>query len=683
MAYASQIHTIEVAPGATVVGDASAMFQGIDHAVDLDLRQLDVSQVTTLAGAFQDVHAARLDVTGWDTRQVKDLSHLFERASFYRNIKGLATWQTGQVTTMANFMRGIEFDAPVMAELGDWQTANVTDMHGSFAETENISVLDLSHWDMRQVKDCREFATWTRPNKRRIQIFRFGPHIRFDGAQKQTVLPLSRGYSHKWHQMFLRDTQGDYDDCEATYTPADLQKRYTGQAPQELQTYILDFFSLRVAGHDQKIEDGRPAEIDLKKYQLDMVYDRAFATGFHFERPVTEDDLEFGGAFKNTGRAPSEPGTYPVVLSQTGLEELLDLVDPFEDDTETYTVNVHPRFFGTYTILPKDPTQNMGKVQVRYATLTGEELAQTTLTGKIGSAYVSSQRDFKGYQLREVQGDILGTFTQAPQTITYLYAADEADENQQTPGPEQPGTPAPQPPVTSPEVPSPGETPGGDGEPTSPDGNGTPGHGDVDGDGDHSGQEPSQPGGNQGETPAPAPNPGQPEPGQPGTPAPAPSLPVPTPTPQPGPQPNPQPQPETKPKPDVTPQPEMQSQAEPKPKPKPKPNAQPTATPNRPVPGTPQLPGTSTTTHPGNWAPATTVAVPAGQATPTADATVTLTGGLTGATRVPTQPASQTSTQHALPQTNDQTSPWWHLLGAFLLAGTLYCGRRWKNLSKK
>jgi hypothetical protein len=61
-------------------------------------------------------------------------------------------------------------------------------------------------------------------------------------------------------------------------------------------------------------------------------------------------------------------------------------------------------------------------VTVKYQDENGASLMKdVTLSGNIGDAYASEQKVFTGYTFKEVQGSTTGTFSDLPQTVTYVY----------------------------------------------------------------------------------------------------------------------------------------------------------------------------------------------------------------------------------------------------------------------
>ncbi|MDG6142363.1 MucBP domain-containing protein [Lactococcus formosensis] len=63
-----------------------------------------------------------------------------------------------------------------------------------------------------------------------------------------------------------------------------------------------------------------------------------------------------------------------------------------------------------------------GDVTVKYEDVNGVSISDDVVkSGNIGEAYTTEQKDIPGYTFKEVQGNILGKFTDQPQTVTYVY----------------------------------------------------------------------------------------------------------------------------------------------------------------------------------------------------------------------------------------------------------------------
>ncbi|WP_179395910.1 MucBP domain-containing protein [Lacticaseibacillus absianus] len=66
-----------------------------------------------------------------------------------------------------------------------------------------------------------------------------------------------------------------------------------------------------------------------------------------------------------------------------------------------------------------------GNLFVRYVDRDGHPLAEAThLTGDVGQAYTTTPLPIKGYTVQSIEGAPTGTYTAAPQTVTYVYDQD-------------------------------------------------------------------------------------------------------------------------------------------------------------------------------------------------------------------------------------------------------------------
>jgi surface protein len=84
----------------------------------------DVSQLTSLSGAFSGASGFNGDISGWDVSSVTDMSDMFKGAtSFDRPIGG---WDVSSVTSMSEMFRDARaFDQPI----GGWDVSSVTNMY--------------------------------------------------------------------------------------------------------------------------------------------------------------------------------------------------------------------------------------------------------------------------------------------------------------------------------------------------------------------------------------------------------------------------------------------------------------------------------------------------------------------------------------------------------------------------
>ncbi|USI69393.1 MucBP domain-containing protein (plasmid) [Lactococcus petauri] len=76
-------------------------------------------------------------------------------------------------------------------------------------------------------------------------------------------------------------------------------------------------------------------------------------------------------------------------------------------------------------------TKNLSKagdVTVKYVDTEGNKISDdAALSGNVGDAYSTEQKDIKGYTFKEVQGNPAGQFTDQAQTVTYVYTKDKVN----------------------------------------------------------------------------------------------------------------------------------------------------------------------------------------------------------------------------------------------------------------
>jgi surface protein len=76
------------------------MFMGCNALRELNLSNLDTSQVTTMAQMFYECYAlTSLDVSGWDTSSLTSMYHMFNRCNLLESLD-LSSWDVSNVTNM-------------------------------------------------------------------------------------------------------------------------------------------------------------------------------------------------------------------------------------------------------------------------------------------------------------------------------------------------------------------------------------------------------------------------------------------------------------------------------------------------------------------------------------------------------------------------------------------------------
>lgn len=102
--------------------------------------------------------------------------------------------------------------------------------------------------------------------------------------------------------------------------------------------------------------------------------------------------------------------------SQTVAKGAKETKQPESMEGYTYVGYIHTSKNNTSPVVEK------GTVTVNYQDEQGNSLATSeTLEGNIGQPYQTATKDIEGYQLKEVNGNTTGTFTEKAQVVTYVY----------------------------------------------------------------------------------------------------------------------------------------------------------------------------------------------------------------------------------------------------------------------
>lgn len=136
--------------------DSSYMFNAADTAL-LDfaklekienLQLLDTSYVESMRAMFMDTDTVDLDLSGFDTRNVSDMSLLFSQCDKLKSLD-LASFNTEKVRSMAGMFDSCESLAELHIEHLD--TNNVSDMRYMFANCSSLRYIDLSSFGTKAV----------------------------------------------------------------------------------------------------------------------------------------------------------------------------------------------------------------------------------------------------------------------------------------------------------------------------------------------------------------------------------------------------------------------------------------------------------------------------------------------------------------------------------------------------
>lgn len=110
-----------------------------------NLKDFDVSSAESLSGMFVYAAYDELDLTGWDTSNVTNFDMMFKEFSFNSATKGVSELNVSSATSMDSLFSGTGNLS--LLNLSNWNVSNVKSMNWTFSGS-NITGMDISNWDL-------------------------------------------------------------------------------------------------------------------------------------------------------------------------------------------------------------------------------------------------------------------------------------------------------------------------------------------------------------------------------------------------------------------------------------------------------------------------------------------------------------------------------------------------------
>ena len=102
----------------------------------IDCKNWDISSITSFNGLFCDCSNVRtLNLTGWNTKHITDMSHMFYGCTKLEQIKGLENLNVKNVESMKEMFNGCE--SLTKLDLSKWKTAKPVNVEPSFENPSN------------------------------------------------------------------------------------------------------------------------------------------------------------------------------------------------------------------------------------------------------------------------------------------------------------------------------------------------------------------------------------------------------------------------------------------------------------------------------------------------------------------------------------------------------------------
>ena len=113
---------------------------------ELDLTDLDVSRLDDLSNVFDNLeYAHKIDVTGWNTSNVKSFKSMFYRLKYLQEVIGLDTWDVSNVEDMSFMFAGCT-NLKNIGDLSNWEI-NGTRMQYAFNDCKKLKTIgNIKHW---------------------------------------------------------------------------------------------------------------------------------------------------------------------------------------------------------------------------------------------------------------------------------------------------------------------------------------------------------------------------------------------------------------------------------------------------------------------------------------------------------------------------------------------------------
>ena len=144
----------------------------------IDLTDIDISELDDLSGVFARLNKVEvIDISGWDTSNVRDMDAMFSQCKNLKNIIGIENLDVSKLKDANSMFYGcenlVELDLTkwnpvslqyasymftrcsnlkIIKNIENWQLPNIMDVSSMFHDCTKLDV-DLSNWDLTNVKD--------------------------------------------------------------------------------------------------------------------------------------------------------------------------------------------------------------------------------------------------------------------------------------------------------------------------------------------------------------------------------------------------------------------------------------------------------------------------------------------------------------------------------------------------
>lgn len=115
-----------------------------------DISNWDVSNVVNMISIFNGCSSFNQDIGSWDVSNVTDMRYVFQNATSFN--QDIGSWDVSNMTDMGWMFNGA---TSFNQDISNWDVSNVEYMNFTFAATENISSLGIGSWNTQNLKEIR------------------------------------------------------------------------------------------------------------------------------------------------------------------------------------------------------------------------------------------------------------------------------------------------------------------------------------------------------------------------------------------------------------------------------------------------------------------------------------------------------------------------------------------------
>ena len=120
---------------------------------ELDVSHFDTSNVKNMGSMFNQCHAlTSLNVTNWNTSKVTNMDCMFQSCQSLTSLD-VSHFDTSNVKNMESMFD--DCSSLTLLDVSNWNTSNVTNMYAMFNNCKALTFLDVSHFNTSKVKNMR------------------------------------------------------------------------------------------------------------------------------------------------------------------------------------------------------------------------------------------------------------------------------------------------------------------------------------------------------------------------------------------------------------------------------------------------------------------------------------------------------------------------------------------------